>query len=109
MKKIILAAGILCCTLALLCLAPVPATHAQSTTTTISGKITSANYGMWLPPPFQRRVVLSVRDSRGKDHTLYCGNKTAYAPRKAPVIGDRVTAECIKAKGVWAVSVLKYK
>jgi len=108
MKKKTLINGIMCCAVVMLCLTVVPATHAQTATATITGKITSAHYGMWLPPPFQRRVVLVVRDSKGQDHTLYGGNKTAYVPRKGPIVGDKVTAECIKAKGVWAISVLKY-
>ena len=108
MKKRTLIVGILCCALVLLCYATAPPVHAQGGTKSVTGKITSMNYGMWVPF-FGRRVIMVVQDSRGQDLTLHGGRRTVYIPRRAPILGDKVTVEFYKANDVWAAGLVKFE
>jgi len=86
---------------------PQPA-WATDDTATISGKIVSIAYGSWTP--FGRRPsTVIIEDKKNKEHTVYAGRRTTFLPERKPVIGDKVTATCIRNKGVWLVILLHYK
>ena len=77
-------------------------------TATISGEIVSIAYGSWTP--FGRRPsTVIIKDKKNKEHTVYAGRRTTFLPERKPVIGDKVTATCIRNKGVWVVILLHYK
>ena len=77
-------------------------------TATISGEIVSIAYGSWTP--FGRRPsTVIIKDKNNKEHTVYAGRRTTFLPERTPVIGDKVTATCIRNKGVWLVILLHYK
>ena len=80
---------------------------ATDDTATISGKIVSIAYGSWTP--FGRRpTTLVIKDEKNKEYTVYSGRRTTYLPKRTPVIGDKVTATCIRDNGVWLVILLHY-
>lgn len=81
---------------------------ATEDTKTINGKIVSAAYGSWTPIG-RRPTTLVIKDENNKEYTVYSGRRTTYLPRRTPVIGDKVTATCIRDKGVWLVILLHYK
>ena len=81
---------------------------ATDDTATISGKIVSIAYGSWTP--FGRRPsTVIIKDKKNKEHTVYAGRRATFLPERTPVIGDKVTATCIRNKGVWLVILLHYK
>ena len=75
---------------------------------TIKGKIVTVIYGVWMPF-VGRRATIIIKDSSGKEHTVYAGHRTGYVPRRTPVTGDKVEINCIKNKGVWAAVLVTYK
>ena len=81
---------------------------AGSNTLDVTGEIISIAYGPW--NPFGRSATIRIKDSKKKEYTVYVGFKTTYVPRRTPVVGDRVTVNCIKDnRGVWAVTTVTYK
>ena len=82
--------------------------QAEESSKTISGKITSVALGAWNPFG-RRRATLSVDDAHGKMHTVYVGHRTVYVPHRTPLVGDKVSIDCILNKGVWAGATVTYK
>jgi hypothetical protein len=82
--------------------------QAEESSKTIAGKITSVALGAWTPFG-GRRATLTVEDAKGKTHTVYVGHRTAYVPHRTPVVGDKVSIDCILNKGVWAGVTVTYK
>ncbi len=83
--------------------------HADDASATISGKVTAITYGAWTPFSPRRRAVISIEDKKGKTHTVHLGRNTVYIPHRTPAAGDKVSAVCIKRKGVWAGLTITYK
>lgn len=81
---------------------------ADSTTLNVTGEIVSIAYGTWNPFGGRRATIL-IKDSKGKEYTIVAGFRTAYVPRRTPVVGDKATFNCIKDRGVWAVTTVTYK
>ncbi len=76
---------------------------------TISGKITTVNLGAFNPFSRNRRAEIVVQDSKGNQHTIRLGRNTVYTPRRTPDLGDNVTVQCIKQRGVNAGVSVTYK
>jgi len=83
--------------------------QADDASTTISGKVTAVTYGAWTPFSPRRRAVISIEDKNGKTHTVHVGRNTVYIPHRTPAAGNKVSAVCIKRKGVWAGVTITYK
>ncbi len=82
---------------------------ADSTTLNVTGEIVSIAYGTWNPFGGRRATIL-IKDSKGKEHTVFVGIKTTYVPRRTPVVGDKATFNCFKDnRGLWAVTTVTYK
>ena len=82
---------------------------ADSATLNVTGEIASVAYGTWNPFGGRRATIL-VKDSKGKEHTVFVGIKTTYVPRRTPVVGDKATFNCFKDnRGLWAVTTVTYK
>ena len=81
----------------------------DSNTLNVTGEIASVAYGTWNPFGGRRATIL-VKDSKGKEYTVFVGIKTTYVPRRTPVVGDKATFNCFKDnRGLWAVTTVTYK
>ena len=87
---------------------PVGINTAQAKTTTISGKITQIDWGMWTPSG-RRRAVLHVKTAKGNLYQIHVGMRTEYVPHKTPEVGNKVSCKVEKVNEVWAAHRVTYK
>jgi len=87
---------------------PTRVNTAQAKTTIISGEIIKVELGAWVPTG-RRKAVLHVKTAKGNVYQIHTGFKTDYIPHRSPEVGDKVSCEVIKDRGVWAAYTVTYK
>lgn len=81
---------------------------AHAKTTVITGEIIQVDLGPWVPTG-RRNAVLHVKTAKGNVYQIHTGFKTDYVPHKSPEVGDKVSCDVIKDRGVWAAYTVRYK
>jgi hypothetical protein len=107
-KRKLLGWGLVFVLAAMFVVAGMPQAYAagKSATKVIEGKIITAAYGAWRP--WGRNAELVVEVASGKQYTVRTGFKTNYVPHRSPIVGDRVTINCVMQQGVWAAVTIRY-